>query len=285
MRVLVTGAGGFIGKNLCEALQNVRDDEGRHDAYRDLLPLTIFECHSGTPKEDLSLFCEQADFVFDLAGVTRPRDSADHMRVNCGFLSDTLSLLENCGNRCPVMLASSVWATLLGRYEGSEYGMSKLAAERRLFEYAKRTGARALVYRFPNVYGKWCRPNYSSVVATFCDAIANDRPYEVFDPAAELELLYIGDLVDEMFFAMLGEEHRCNYKGLIPVPDSNGRYCYCPVTDHVALGEIVELLNSFKSNHGNLSATDGRESSFSKKLRITFESYYDKGSLACPAAL
>lgn len=282
MKVLVTGAKGFVGRNLCESLKAIRDGKDRRERYGALLPLTVYECDRGTPRDELSLYCAEADFVFNLAGVNRPEDPSDFMRGNFGFASELLRLLEHHGNPCPVMLASSAQASLSGRYEGSAYGESKRAGEELFFDYAERTGAPALVYRFPNLYGKWCRPWYNSAVATFCDAIANGRPYEVSDPSVELELVYIDDLVAEMLSALLGQEHRCDYDGLDPIPGPDGRYCHVPTTDRATLGEIVSLLKSFKASRDDLSVPDLSGSSLSKKLWSAFESYYDAGSLAYP---
>lgn len=282
MRILVTGARGFVGRNLCESLKAIRDGKDGRERYRPLLPLTVYEYDKDGTREELSFYCAKADFVFNLAGANRPEDPADFMRDNRGFGEELLSLLEHHGNRCPVMLASSAQASLVGRYEGGAYGESKRAGEELFFEYSRRTGAAVLVYRFPNLYGKWSRPNYNSAVATFCDAIANGRPYGVSDPSVELELLYIDDLVEEMLSALLGEPHRCGYDGLEPASDSDGRYCYCPVTDRATLGEIVALLKSFRASRDDLSVPDLTEGSFSKKLWSAFESYYDKGSLAYP---
>lgn len=282
MKVLVTGARGFVGKNLCESLKNIRDGKDRREEYKALLPLTIYEYDKNNTYEQLDSFCKQADFVFNLAGVNRSKNRTEFMEGNLGFGEKLLDLLEHHGNRCPVMLASSVQASLSGRYEGSEYGKSKLAGEKLFFDYGERTGTSVLVYRFPNLYGKWCRPNYNSAVATFCDAIANGRSYTVNDPTVELELLYIDDLVDEMLSALLGEEHRCGYDGIVSVPDSDGRYCYVPTTDKVVLGEIVSMLKSFKVSRDSLEVPDLSGGSFSKKLWSAFESYYDQGSLAYP---
>lgn len=282
MKILVTGAKGFVGRNLCESLKAIRDGKDRRQKYQSLLPLTVCEYDRGGTLEELSLYCAEADFVFNLAGVNRPKDPVDFMRGNRGFGEELLDLLEHHSNRCPVMLASSVQALLSGRYEGSAYGESKRAAEELFFAYGERTGAPVLVYRFPNLYGKWCRPNYNSAIATFCDAIANGRGYTVSDPSVELELLYIDDLVEEMLSALLGEQHRCEYDGLEPVPDSDGRYCCVPATDRATLGEIVSLLQSFKESRDDLSIPDLSEGSLSKKLWSTFESYYGRGALAYP---
>lgn len=281
-KVLVTGAKGFVGRNLCESLKAIRDGKDRRKRYQSLLPLTIYEYDRDGTSEELSRWCAEADFVFNLAGVNRPEDSSEFMEGNRGFGEELLGFLEHCANRCPVMLSSSVQASLVGRYRGSAYGESKRAGEELFFSYSERTGAPVLVYRFPNLYGKWCRPNYNSAVATFCDAIANGREYFVSDPSVELELLYIDDLVDEMLSALLGREHRCGYDGAVPVSDPNGRYCYVPNTNTATLGEIVGLLKSFKATRGDLSVPDLSEGSFPKKLWSTFESYYGVGSLAYP---
>lgn len=282
MKVLVTGAKGFVGRNLCESLRAIRDGKDKRERYQRLLPLTIFEYDIDGSQDELSQYCSEADFVFNLAGVNRPMDPSEFMEGNRDFGMELLGLLEHHGNRCPVMLASSAQASLEGRYAGSAYGESKLAGEELFFVYSDRTGAPVLVYRFPNLYGKWCRPRYNSAVATFCDAIANGRPYEVSDPSVELELLYVDDLVEEMLGALLGEEHRCGYDGLEPAPDPEGKYCYCPTTDHATLGQIIEMLESFKRSRVGLSVPDLSTGTFSKKLWSTFESYYGAGSLAYP---
>ena len=214
MNILVTGAHGFVGKNLCAALKNIRDGK---DKTRNLVIENIFEYDIETPEEYLADYCKQADFVFNLAGVNRPKENSEFMAGNFGFADKLLSCLKAAGNTCPVMISSSIQATLIGRYGESDYGKSKLAGEELLFEYGKETGARVLVYRFPNLFGKWCRPNYNSAVATFCNNIANDLPIQVNDRAIELELLYIDDLIDEMLDALEGKEHKCNYDGLAPV--------------------------------------------------------------------
>lgn len=282
MRILVAGAKGFVGRNLCATLKNIRDGKDYRERYQALLPLEVWEYDLGGTEEQFNDWCSRADFVFNLAGVNRPEDPADYMRGNCGFASDLLAALECYGNKCPVMLASSVQASLEGRYEGSVYGESKLAGEEAFFSYSSRTGVPVLVYRFPNLYGKWCRPGYNSAIATFCDAIANCRPYKVSDPSVELELLYIDDLVEEMLEALLGSEHRCDYNGLHVVPNPEGRYCYVPDTDRTTLGDVLNLLESFKQSRKNLTVPDLTKNTFSKKLWSTFESYFEAGSLSYP---
>lgn len=271
MRVLVTGAKGFVGRNLCESLKNIRDGKDRRERYQPLLPLEVYEYDLGSTEGQLDDWCSRADFVFNLAGVNRPKDPAEFMEGNFGFASELLAALERHENRCPVMLASSIQASLEERYAGSAYGESKLAGEKLFRNYSERTGAPVLIYRFPNLYGKWCRPNYNSAVATFCDAIANDRPYEVSDPSVELELLYIDDLVEEMLLALLGEPHRCGYEGISRV--EGGDFCYCPTTDYVKLGSIVDMLNEFKRSRETLDIPDMEAGSFKKKLYSTYLSY------------
>lgn len=280
MRVLVTGARGFVGSNLCEALGAIRDGRDRRGRFRPLLPLEVMECDVETTADELDGMCAKADFVFNLAGVNRPKDPAEFMAGNFGFASDLLAALERHGNACPVMLSSSAQASLAGRYAGSAYGESKLAGERLFREYSGRTGAPVLIYRFPNLYGKWCRPNYNSAVATFCDAIANGRPYTVSDPSVELELLYIDDLVSEMLSALLGEERRCGYDGLVEV--EGDEFCACSPTDRATLGQIVSLLESFRASREDLMVPDLAEGSLPKKLWSAFESYYAEGSRAYP---
>ncbi len=280
MKVLVTGAKGFVGMNLCESLKSIRDGKDRRPRYQSLLPLTVYEYDRDGTQEELSLYCAEADFVFNLAGVNRPKDASEFMEGNRGFGEELLDLLEHHGNRCPVMLASSVQACLEGRYARSEYGKSKLAGEELFFEYGRRTGAPVLVYRFPNLYGKWCRPNYNSVVATFCDAIANDRPYTVDDPSVELELLHIDDLVSAMLEVLLGNALRCRYEGAECVPDPEGPFRYAPGAQRAALGEIVGLLESFKASREDLSVPLTASGSFSRKLLSTFQSYYGPESLS-----
>lgn len=280
MKVLVTGAKGFVGRNLCEALKNIRDGKDRREKYQQLLPLTVYEYDRDGTQDELSFYCSAADFVFNLAGVNRPKDSSEFMEGNRGFGETLLDLLGHHDNKCPVMLSSSVQASLEGRYAGSLYGESKLAGEELLFDYEKRTGAPVLVYRFPNLYGKWCRPRYNSAVATFCDAIANEREFTVNDPSVELELLYIDDLVTAMLDALVGEVRRCRYAGAKCVPDEAGRYCYAPGAQKATLGEIVRLLTSFRDARETLEVPNLAEGSFSKKLYSTFLSYYEPGRFA-----
>ena len=280
MKVLVTGAKGFVGRNLCEALKNIRDGKDRREKYQQLLPLTVYEYDRDGMQDELSFFCSAADFVFNLAGINRPKDPSEFMEGNRGFGDMLLDLLEHHDNKCPVMLSSSVQASLEGRYAGSLYGESKLAGEELLFDYEKRTGASVLVYRFPNLYGKWCRPRYNSAVATFCDAIANEREFTVNDPSVELELLYIDDLVTAMLDALVGEVRRCRYAGAKCVPDEAGRYCYAPGAQKATLGEIVRLLTSFHDARETFEVPNLVGGSFSKKLYSTFLSYYEPGRFA-----
>lgn len=279
MRILVTGSEGFVGKNLCACLKNVQAGK---DRTRGVSIDEVYEYDVNTPRELLSEYCKRADFVFNLAGVNRPKSTNEFMEGNHDFLCELLSLLEEHENKCPVMISSSVQATLLGRYEGSEYGKSKLLGESKLFEYAEKTNTRVLVYRFPNLFGKWARPNYNSAVATFCNNIANDLPIQVSDPAICLELLYIDDLIDEMFSALRGEEHRCNYEGLEPVICENGRYCVAKVTHKVTLGEIVDLLNQFESYRETLVMPEIPNGSFAKKLYSTYLSYLPREKARFP---
>ncbi len=280
MKVLVTGANGFVGRNLCEALRNIAEGKDRRGKYQSLLPLTVYEYDRNGTQEELSFYCSAADFVFNLAGVNRPKDPSEFMKGNMEFGETLLSLLEHHGNKCPVMLSSSVQASLEGRYVGSPYGESKLAGEELLFDYEERTGAKAMVYRFPNLYGKWCRPQYNSAVATFCDAIANDREFQVNDPSVELELLYIDDLVTAMLDALVGDVRRCRYAGAECVPAENGRYCFAPGAQKASLGEIVDLLKGFRDARETLAVPNLGDGSFSKKLYSTFLSYYEPGRFA-----
>ncbi|MBQ6705346.1 MAG: NAD-dependent epimerase/dehydratase family protein [Opitutales bacterium] len=280
MKILVTGAKGFVGKNLCAELKNIRDGKAR--CYGDLKIEEIFEYDIDSDPASLDGFCAAADFVFNLAGVNRPKDQSEFMAGNFGFASSLLDTLKKHGNACPVMLSSSIQATLIGRYGESDYGKSKLAGEELFFDYAKETGAKVLVYRFPNLFGKWCRPNYNSAVATFCNNTANDLPITVNDRAIELELLYIDDLVAEMIAALKGEEHRCEFDGVKTVLTGNGRYCAAPVTHHVTLGEIVDLLEQFKNVPATILMPEIPANSFAKKLYSTYLSYLPKEKAAFP---
>ena len=270
MNILITGAKGFVGRNLVENLKNIRDGKNRTTR---LSVGEIFEYDIDTDPALLSEYCARADFVFHLAGVNRPQTPEEFMQGNFGFASVLLETLKKCGNACPVMLSSSIQATLIGRYGQSDYGKSKLAGEELFFSYSRETGAKVLVYRFPNLFGKWCRPNYNSAVATFCHNIANGLPITVSDPAIQLELLYIDDLVEEMLCALMGKEHRCEFDGLDTVLTETGRYCAAPVTHKVTLGEIVELLYSFKEQPGTLVMPEIPQNSFAKKLYSTYLSY------------
>ena len=280
MKVLVTGAKGFVGRNLCEALKNIADGKDRRQKYQGILPLTVYEYDRDNTQEELSFYCSAADFVFNLAGINRPKDPSEFMEGNMGFGETLLGLLEHHGNKCPVMLSSSVQASLEGRYAGSPYGESKLAGEELLFDYEERTGAKALVYRFPNLYGKWCRPRYNSAVATFCDALANGRDFHVNDPSVELELLYIDDLVTAMLDVLVGDVRRCRYAGAECVPAEDGRYCYAPGAQKASLGEIVGLLEGFRDARETLAVPNLKDGSFSKKLYTTFLSYYEPDHFA-----
>ena len=279
MNILVTGAKGFVGKNLCENLKNIRDGK---DLTKDFVVENVFEYDLDSSAEELNEWCGKADFVFNLAGVNRPKDSSEFMSGNFGFASILLDTLKKHRNTCPVMLSSSVQATLIGRYGGSDYGKSKLAGEKLFFDYADETGAKVLVYRFPNLFGKWCRPNYNSAVATFCNNIANDLPVQVNDPSTELELLYIDDLVEEMMSALSEHEHHCEYYGLNPVAKVDGKYCYVPVTHRATLGNIVGLLESFKAQPLTLIMPEIPKGSFEKKLYSAYLSYLPKEKVAFP---
>lgn len=273
MKILVTGAKGFVGKNLCAQLNNIK--EGKAKNY----PVTIdevFEYDIDSSPESLDRYCREADFVFNLAGVNRPENPEDFKKGNFGFASTLLDTLKKHGNRCPVMLSSSIQATLLGRYAGHPYGESKRAGEELFFAYGDETGAKVLVYRFPNLFGKWCRPNYNSAVATFCNNIANDLPIQVNDPTVELELLYIDDLVEEMIDALQGMEHHCEFDGVDAVASTEGRYCYVPTTFHVSLGEIVDLLHKFAEMPASLMIPEIPADSFAKRLFSTYLSYLPK---------
>ncbi len=283
MNILVTGAKGFVGRNLCAALNCVK--EGKDRSRRGLNAESIgevMEYDIDTEPALLDEFCAKADFVFNLAGVNRPKDPAEFMQGNFGFASRLLDTLKAHANNCPVMISSSIQATLEGRYAGSEYGKSKKAGEELFFDYGSECGAKVLVYRFPNLFGKWCRPNYNSAVATFCNNIANDLPIQVNDRATELELLYIDDLVDEMMAALVGDEHHCEFSGVDTVLRPDGRYCAAPVTHHVTLGEIVDLLEGFRAQPRTLLMPEIPNGSFAKKLYSTYLSYLPKEKVSFP---
>ena len=279
MKILITGAAGFVGKNLCEALKNIKDGKDRRFPELSIDELYLYDVDTG--ENVLEEACEKADFVFNLAGVNRPQNSEEFMQGNFGFASKLLDALKKYNNKCPVMLSSSIQATLIGRYD-SDYGRSKRAGEDLFFSYAAETGAQVLVYRFPNLFGKWCRPNYNSAVATFCNNIANDLPITVNDPKTELELLYIDDLVDEMIAALEGREHRCEFDGINTVLCDGGRFCAVPTTHKVTLGEIVALLESFRDQPKTLVMPEIPYNSFAKKLYSTYLSYLPKEKVSFP---
>lgn len=280
MNILVTGAKGFVGKNLCAALKNIRD--GKDKTRPNIIIDNIYEYDVDTDTAHLDKFCEHADFVFNLAGVNRPKDEAEFMQGNYGFASLLLDTLKKHQNTCPVMLSSSQQASLTGRFGNSEYGRSKKAGEELFLSYGKEVGAKVLIYRFPNLFGKWCRPNYNSAVATFCNNIANDLPIQVNDPSVELELLYIDDLIAEMLDALEGREHRCEYEGLETLPQDDGLYCYCPIFHKVTLGRIVELIKTFHDQPQTLTIPEIPCGSFEKKLYSTYLSYLPKEKVAFP---
>ena len=295
MNILVTGAKGFVGRNLVENLKNIK--EGKDRTHPGIKLEDIMEYDINSEEEKLFEYCQRSDFVFHLAGVNRPKETEmqtqanAYMDGNFGFSSTLLELLKKCGNACPVMLASSIQAALTGRFSGSEYGKSKLAGEEVFFQYGRETGARVLVYRFPNLFGKWCRPNYNSAVATFCHAVANNLEYTVNDRTTELELLYIDDLVQEMLAALEGKEHRCEYPGdgkcdgTKPVSSLKGRYCYVPVTHKAALGEVVDLLTEFKNMSETLMIPEIPHGSFAKKLFSTYLSYLPETAVSYPITM
>ena len=305
MKILVTGAKGFVGKNLCWALKNIRD--GKDKRFPELVIESIFEYDLDSTLEELDVWCKECDFVFNLAGVNRPQNQEEFMQGNFGFASTLLDILKKQGNKCPVMLSSSQQASLTGRFGNSEYGRSKKAGEDLFLDYEKdylkasrHSGlnpesheiadqvrgdglrSRVLIYRFPNLFGKWCRPNYNSAVATFCNAFANDLPYTVNDPSVELELLYIDDLVEEMLACLEGKEHHCEFDGLDVLPQSEGKYCYCPITHKITLGGIVELLKGFADQPKTLMIPEIPADSFAKKLYSTYLSYLPKEKVAFP---
>ena len=279
MRILVTGAKGMVGTALVNNLKNIRD--GKNKTRPNIKIDEIYEYDLG---DDVKLdeYCSKCDFVFNLAGVNRPTNPEDFMKGNFGFASTLLDTLKKYKNTCPVMLSSSQQASLTGRFGNSEYGRSKKAGEDLFLDYSKETSAKVLVYRFPNLFGKWCRPNYNSAVATFCNAVANDLPYTVNDPSVELELLYIDDLVEEMIACLQGKEHKCEFEGLEVIPNEEGRYCYVPTTHKATLGEIVDLLKAFAEQPKTLTIPEIPANSFAKKLYSTYLSYLPKEKVAFP---
>lgn len=279
MNILVTGAKGFVGKNLCATLKNIK--EGKDKTRPSLTIDEIFEYDIDTDPALLDEFCKKANFVFNLAGVNRPQNPDEFMQGNFGFASTLLEMLKKHQNTCPVMISSSIQATCIGRYD-SDYGRSKKAGEELIFAYGEETGAKVLVYRFPNLFGKWCRPNYNSAVATFCNNVANDLPITVNDSSVQLELLYIDDLMREMLDALEGKEHRCTFDGIETVLCDDGKYCAAPITHKVTLGEIVELLTTFKAQAGTLIMPEIPNGSFAKKLYSTYLSYLPKEKVSFP---
>ncbi len=278
MKILVTGAKGFVGKNLVQSLLNISDSND--NTHPNLKIEDVYEYDVDNTLNELEEYCKKADFVFNLAGVNRPKDQTEFMQGNFGFASTLLQTLEKYENKCPVMLSSSIQATLIGRYAEGEYGKSKKAGEELFFDYGKKTGAKVLVYRFPNLFGKWCRPNYNSAVATFCNNVANDLPITVNDRNIELELLYIDDLVGEMIACLENKQVHCEYDGLNPIEKVDGQYCYCPITHKVTLGEIVDLLYKFSNQSKTLVMPEIAKNSFAKKLYSTYLSYLPKEKVA-----
>ncbi len=278
MNILITGAKGFVGKNLTEALKNIKD--GKDKTHPELLIENIYCYDIDSSEQQLDEYCANADFVFNLAGVNRPQNTEEFMQGNFGFASKLLDALKKYQNKCPVVLSSSIQATLIGRYAQGEYGKSKKAGEDLFFEYGKQNGTKVLVYRFPNLFGKWCRPNYNSAVATFCYNTANDLPITVNDRATMLELLYIDDLVDEMILALEGKEHHCEFDGINTVLKQDGKFCAAPVTHRVTLGEIADLLKDFANQPKTLVIPEIPHNSFAKKLYSTYLSYLPEHKVA-----
>lgn len=280
MNILITGANGFVGRNLCTRLETIRD--GKDHTHPELRIDEIYSWTRDTTEEEKRKFCRNADFVFHLVGVNRPEKPEDYMAGNLDPLQELLQTLHDAGNLCPVMLSSSAQASLAGRFSGSAYGKAKLVCEQLAFRYSDDTGAKVLVYRFPNIFGKWCRPNYNSAVATFCYNMANDLPVQVNDASTELTLLYIDDLVEEMLQALSGNEHRCEYEGLEVIQKDDGRFCYVPVTNVKTLGEIVSTLQGFRCDSEQMMISEQPEGSFEKKLHATWLSYLPKDKISTP---
>lgn len=274
MKILVTGAKGFVGKNLCAQLNNIK--EGKAKWYKGVTVSAVFEYDIDSTIEELDTYCRECDFVFNLAGVNRPQNQEEFMQGNFGFASLLLDTLKKYNNICPVMISSSIQATLAGRFGLSEYGKSKKAGEELIFQYAEETGAKVLVYRFPNLFGKWCKPNYNSVIATFCHNIAHNLPIQVNDSTVEMELLYIDDLVDEMIAALGGVEHRCEFNGVETIPAEDGRYCFVPVTHRTTLGEIADIIHECAdaaTNMNGINMIPLPQGSLKYKLMTTYLSY------------
>ncbi len=280
MKILVTGANGFVGKNLCARLETIR--EGKDHTHPELSIDEIYKWDRTSRELDIIRFCSDSDFVFNLAGINRPDTAEKYIEGNELFTASLLSRLEQANNTCPVMLSSSIQASLMGRFQGSAYGRSKFNSEQSVFEYAERTQANVYVYRFPNIFGKWCKPNYNSVVATFCNNIAHDLPIQINNDNTELELLYIDDLVEEMLTILSGSGNRCEYDGDKLIPDSDGKYCYVPCTHKITLGKLADLLYSFNNQPKNLIIPEQAANSFEKKLFATYLSYLPKEKVSFP---
>lgn len=278
MNILITGAAGFVGRNLVENLKNIRD--GKNRSRPNIEIEQIYEYDISSTPEELDEYCSEADFIFNLAGVNRPKNQEEFKEGNFGFASVLLDRLKKHNNLSPVMLSSSIQASLSGRFGTSEYGLSKKAGEDLFFQYAKETGAKVLVYRFPNIVGKWVRPNYNSAVGTFCNNIANDLPIMVNDPTVELEILFIDDMLEEMYDALEGKEHHCEFDGVEAVENKEGKYCYAPITHKATLGYIVDCLYQFHDQAKTLIMPTIPKGSFEKKLYSMYLSYLPKDKIA-----